>query len=235
MNVKLTAITVCFSFLLPCSALLHAHEHGAAAMSGVVTKKEASPKVDMTNPYLLIESVANQTFGLLKKDQQKYAKNPELLRGVAKNYIMPYINVRYAALKVLGPAARKATKAQRDAFTKAFSDYLAMSYAQILTQYTDQKVVVEPQKNIDPKRKIASVRVDIQDISRPPIRMDFKLRKNNKTHEWQGFDVQVEGVSMLDTKSSEWSGVLRQEGIDKVTKMLLDLAKKPISKEEVKK
>lgn len=237
MKVKLTLLAACFSLALPYHASVQALGHGDHAHTEKST--QASPKkpvqADMTNPYLLIEHVSKNTFGLLHKDSALYKKDPELLRDVAKNNIMPYINVRYAALKVLGPAARKATKAQRDAFTHAFYDYLVAAYAQILTQYTNQEVVVEPSKALDPNRRVASVRVDIKDAARPPIRIDFKLRKNNKTQEWQGFDVQVEGVSMLETKASEWNGILRREGIDAVTKMLIETAQKPISNQEAKK
>lgn len=38
----------------------------------------------------------------------------------------------------------------------------------------------------------------------------------------------AEGVSMLSTKQSEWSGQLRTKGIDAVTQSLRDLAAKPI-------
>ncbi|PKF51456.1 ABC transporter substrate-binding protein [Enterovibrio nigricans] len=189
--------------------------------------------VDSMNPYTLINGVADSAFSRLKADKDTYQANPELLRQVVVEELMPHINVRLAALKVLGPRANKASKDQRDQFTAAFYDYLVASYARILTQYTDQNVTVEPEKAIDPKRKVVSVRVDIVDSSRPPIRLDFKLRKNGKTGEWQGFDVVVEGVSMLDTTASEWSGQLRKKnGIETVAKEMVQRAKAPITKEE---
>ena len=203
----------------------------AAATAVSLSVSSFAMAVDNKNPYLLIKQVADTTFSRLKADPERYQKDPNLLRGVAEQDVMPYINVRYAALKVLGPFARKATKEERDNFTQAFYDYLVLSYAQIFTQYTDQKVEIEAPKPIDANRKVVSVRVDIVDTSRPPIRLDFSLRKNGKTGEWQGFDVQVEGVSMLDTKASEWQGELRQHGINYVADKLEELAKAPIKKE----
>ncbi|STQ77587.1 phospholipid-binding protein MlaC [Grimontia hollisae] len=202
------------------------------AMLGIAfSSLSVAAEIDAKNPYTLINSVADNAFSRLKADKEQYIANPELLRDVVKQELMPYINVRYAALKVLGPQARKASKEERDLFTEAFYDYLVASYAQILTQYTDQEIVVEQEKEIDDKRKVVSVRVDILDKARPPIRLDFALRKNGKTEEWQGFDVQVEGVSMLDTKTSEWSGELRKNGIEAVAKQLIERAKAPITRE----
>ncbi len=42
----------------------------------------------------------------------------------------------------------------------------------------------------------------------------------------------AEGVSMISTKQSEWSGELRTKGIDVVTQNLRDLAAKPIQIEK---
>lgn len=229
---KLNVTKVALLSILWAPLLAFAQNHPSGSQVQTSHEQAATLSVDMSNPYALIRDVSAQAFGLLKRERDIYAKDPEKLRNVAADYFMPYINVRYAALKVLGPAARKATRAQRDAFTEAFYQYMIASYAQILTQYSEQNVIVEKAQPIDSNRKVVSVRVDIQDASRPPIRMDFKLRKNNKTNEWQGFDVQVEGVSMLETKASEWSRIIRKEGIDKVTSMLLESAKKPIAKEE---
>lgn len=189
-------------------------------------------EIDAKNPYTLIQEVTTNTFAHLKADSKIYQANPELLRELVKKELMPYINVRYAALKLLGPVARKATKQQRDFFTEAFNAYLVKSYAQILMQFTDQVIEQTPAKPIDVKRKIVSVRVKIIDSKRPLIHLDFKLRKNNKTLDWQAFDVQVEGVSMLDAKASEWSAQLRQKGIESVAKELIEQTKAPLEKKE---
>ncbi|WP_163923301.1 phospholipid-binding protein MlaC [Photobacterium sp. Alg240-V54] len=188
--------------------------------------------IDQTNPYQMMDKVSAHLFGTLKAEQKKIQANPEELRVIVKQELLPYINTRYAAYKVLGANLRNTTAEQRDAFTAAFTDYLVASYAQVLTQYTDQKIELESPKPVPADRSIISVRVDIIDPQRPPIRLDFKLRLNKKTKEWQGFDMVAEGVSMLSTKQSEWSGQLRTKGIDAVTQSLRDLAAKPIQIEK---
>ncbi|UXI02794.1 phospholipid-binding protein MlaC [Photobacterium sp. TY1-4] len=188
--------------------------------------------VDKTDPYHLIQVVSQQTFDRLKAQQDQIQRNPELLRGVVRQELLPYINTRYAAYKVLGPNLKKTTADQRNNFVNAFTDYLVASYAQVLTQYTDQDIRIESPQKIPAGRTIVSVRVDILGGSRPPIRLDFKLRKNEKTSEWQAYDMVAEGVSMISTKQSEWSGQLRNEGVDAVTANLRGLAAKPIRRED---
>ncbi|MCW8330456.1 phospholipid-binding protein MlaC [Photobacterium sp. SDRW27] len=188
--------------------------------------------IDKTDPYLMMEKVSQVTFDRLKSEQAQIQRNPELLRNVVRQELLPYINTRYAAYKVLGPQLKKTTKVQRNDFVDAFTDYLVASYAQVLTQYTDQDIKIESPKSVPANRTIVSVRVDILETQRPPIRLDFKLRKNKKTNEWQGYDMVAEGVSMIATKQSEWSGQLRTEGVDAVTTNLRTLAAKPIRRED---
>ncbi|PSW18474.1 phospholipid-binding protein MlaC [Photobacterium sanctipauli] len=187
--------------------------------------------INKTDPYLMIQGVSKETFSRIKAEQPRIQQNPEVLRQIVKEELLPYINVRYAAYKVLGPHLKKTSKEQRNSFVAAFTDYLVASYAQVLTQYTDQDIKVESAKSVPADRTIVSVRVDILDTKRPPIRLDFKLRKNKKTKEWQGFDMVAEGVSMISTKQSEWSGQLRSQGVDAVTADLKKLAAKPIRRE----
>ncbi|MGF1725800.1 phospholipid-binding protein MlaC [Photobacterium nomapromontoriensis] len=187
--------------------------------------------VDQTNPYVMIDQVSQLTFNRMKAEQGQIQRNPERLRTIVRAELLPYINTRYAAYKVLGPQLKKTTPKERDEFVAAFTDYLVASYAQVLTQYTDQDIEVEPPKSVAANRSVISVRVDIVDPKRPPIRLDFKLRKNKKSGKWQGFDMVAEGVSMISTKQSEWSSQLRNEGVAAVTKDLKVLAAKPIRRE----
>ncbi|WP_096619336.1 ABC transporter substrate-binding protein [Candidatus Enterovibrio altilux] len=189
--------------------------------------------IDASNPYHLINAVADNVFSRLKSDKDAYEANPELLRVIVEEELMPYINVRYAAMNVLGSRVKLSTKKERDIFTDAFYSYMVASYAQILAIYTNNIINVEPAKAIDAKSKVISVRIDMNDnSSRPPVRLDFKLRKNSKTQEWQGFDLQIEGVSMLSTTASEWNQQLRKKSITSVAKKLISRSKIPIHKNE---
>lgn len=188
---------------------------------------QAEP-IDKTKPYEMMTKVSEDTFARLKAEQVAIQKDPNILKTVVEEELMPYVNVKYAAYKLLGPHLKKTTAEEREQFVTAFRGYLVSSYAQVLTLYTDQKIVLEKSKAIPEKKSIISVRVDILDSARPTVKVDFKLRKNKKTSEWQAFDMVAEGVSLLSTKQSEWSAKIRKEGIESVSKELTSLAAQPI-------
>lgn len=181
-----------------------------------------------SNPYTLMQQTADKLFGDIKSNQNKIQSDPNYLRTIVRNDLMPHIHVKYAGQLVLGKNLSSANNAQREAFFKAFGDFVEQSYAQVLTQYSDQKIQIENEKPLNNK-SIVSIRVNVlQQGNTQPIKLDFKWRKNSKTGEWQAYDMAAEGVSMVATKQNEWSGILRQKGIDTLTSQIEDSAKQPI-------
>ncbi|WMN86963.1 phospholipid-binding protein MlaC [Vibrio parahaemolyticus] len=185
-------------------------------------------EVDKTQPYQMMKQVSEVTFDRLKAEQPKIKQDPNHLKVVVEQELMPYVNYRYAALKLLGPNLKGTKREDVLEFIDAFHGYLIASYAQVLTQYSDQKIEFGPEPKLDPSDRITSVKVDIIDAPRPNIKLEFKLRKDNKTSEWEAFDMIAEGISLLSSKQSEWNSKIRQDGILAVAKDLEKLAAEPI-------
>lgn len=182
-----------------------------------------------TNPYVLMKQTADKLFSDIQTNQLKIKQNPNFLRTIVKNDLMPYIHVKYAGQLVLGKNLSAANEVQREKFFNAFGQFIEQSYAQVLTQYHNQKVQIENEKDVGEK-SLVSIRVNVlSDNGTPPIKLDFKWRKNSKTGQWQVYDMAAEGISMVATKQTEWSGVLRQKGIDILTAQVEKSAKQPIT------
>lgn len=190
----------------------------------------SAAEVDKTQPYQMMKQVSEQAFTRLKLEQDKIHENPDYLKVIVEEELMPYINEKYAALKLLGPNVnlKEEEREDVDKFIISFRAYLVSSYAQVLTQYTNQEISFGPEPKINTRKTITGVKVDIIDSPRPNIKLEFKLRKDKKSGEWQAFDIIAEGISLLSSKQSEWSSQLRQDGILVVAKKLEDLAARPI-------
>ncbi|GAL32475.1 uncharacterized ABC transporter auxiliary component YrbC [Vibrio maritimus] len=202
-----------------CSALIVTILLSANAMANTI---------DATKPYDMIIKVSDQAFSRLSAEQEMIKGDPDHLKVVVEEELMPYVNYRYAALKLLGPNLKGAKREDVMEFINAFRAYLVTSYAQVLTQYTGQEVKFGPEPKIDDKTSIIGVKVTIMDSPRPNINLEFKLRKDKKTGEWKAFDMIAEGISLLSSKQSEWNTKIRQEGILSVADELEQLAKAPI-------
>ncbi|VEI31104.1 ABC-type organic solvent transporter [Haemophilus parainfluenzae] len=182
-----------------------------------------------TSPYVLMQQASDKLFSDIKNNQAKIKKDPNYLRTIVRNDLLPYVQVNYAGSLVLGSHFKSTTPEQREKFFKAFSDFIEQAYAQVLTAYTDQNIQIEPAKEVGNKN-LVSIRVNIvQNGGQAPIKLDFKWRKNSKTSQWQAYDMVAEGVSMVVTKQNEWSGILRQQGIEALTAQIQKSAATPVT------
>jgi phospholipid transport system substrate-binding protein len=192
----------------------------------------AIAKAVANNPYIQMKVAADQLFSSFNAEKQHIAKNPDILKDLVKQNLLPYIQVKYAAALILGSEYEKATKEQRNAYFVAFENYLVQAFAQALSMYNGQTYQLESEKDLTNKN-IVSIRVTLvsTDKNQPPIRLDFQWRKNTKTGEWKAYDMIAEGVSMISTKQNEWATILRQGGITALTEQLQKLASQPIKPE----
>ena len=189
---------------------------------------------DQSNPYKQMGEAAQKTFDRLKNEQPQIRQNPDYLRQVVGQELLPYVQVKYAGALVLGRYYKDATPAQRDAYFKAFEEYLKQAYGQALAMYNGQSYQIAPEQLLGDATIIA-IRVTIVDPNgRPPVRLDFQWRKNTQTGNWQAYDMIAEGVSMITTKQNEWSDILRTKGIDGLTAQLQTISRMPITLEAKK-
>lgn len=189
-----------------------------------------------TDPFKMIEAVADSTFSRIAKDEQKIAADPDYLRVVVQEELIPYIDSRYAAMRVIGNTVgdlRDIPREDLSAFVDAFQEYMIATYAGTFTLYRNQKVMIEPASDIG-NRNIITIKTRVIDPGKPDINIEFKLRKSKGSDTWLVFDMVAEGISLLDSKRAELANILRQQGLKNVTSLLLEKAKAPITKAEEK-
>ena len=177
------------------------------------------------SPYQVVEETGSRLFERIKNNQQQLTKFPELMRDIVQEELMPSIDYRYAAFKILGNKhLSKTTKEQRQNFVDSMKQYLIRTYASALGQYRDQKVIFEPEKETGNK-SIVAVTAKIIEANKPEIDLVFQLKKNKKTGEWKAFNLIAEGISLLDSKRAELNGRIEKYGIEQVTVELAALSK----------
>lgn len=199
----------------------------------VIAPLSAATAADQTNPYKLMDEAAQKTFDRLKNEQPQIRANPDYLRTIVDQELLPYVQVKYAGALVLGQYYKSATPAQRDAYFAAFREYLKQAYGQALAMYHGQTYQIAPEQPLGDKT-IVPIRVTIIGPNgRPPVRLDFQWRKNSQTGNWQAYDMIAEGVSMITTKQNEWGTLLRTKGIDGLTAQLKSISTENHSEEKI--
>ena len=208
-NITMKRIVICLTlFILPASV-------------------SAVAEVDKKDPYQMIKTVADITFKRFANEQSAIQVEPNLLKTIVREELMPYINYQYAAYKVIGSNFKKTNKDERAEFVPAFREYLITSYAQVFTLYNNQKVEFAPAKDFSDQR-VVSVETSVMEPGRAPINISFRVRKHKKTGDWKAYDMVAEGISLLDSKQAELSSLIRQKGLAHVTEMLKEKSERSI-------
>ncbi|HHV6870990.1 phospholipid-binding protein MlaC [Haemophilus influenzae] len=181
-----------------------------------------------TNPYVLMQQASDKLFSDIQANQSKIKQDPNYLRTIVRNDLLPYVNLEYAGSKVLGSYYKSTSAEQREKFFKTFGDLIEQKYAQALTNYSNQKIQIESEKELGDDNFV-NIRVNIiQTNGVAPILLDFKWRKGNKSGEWKAYDMAAAGVSMLEDTIKNWVGILNKQGIDTLITKMQQSASQPI-------
>jgi len=208
-----------------------------ALVSLMLVQSVHADEVKLVDPNKMVRQVADNTFERITKDQPLISTNKEHLRVIVEEELMPYIDYKYAALRVLGSEVSKVraitdkaekAKAIKDIqrFIGAFREYPVATYAGVFTQYTNQQVEFAAEQPFKGK-DVVVVKTKIVEAGKPDIKIDFKVRED-RSGEWRAYDMIAEGISLLDAKQSELQGILRQQGIDHVSDLLEQKSKLPV-------
>ena len=179
-----------------------------------------STPVDMSDPNQVIHSVSTNTLTRISAEKQRLQGEPGYIKVVIEEELLPYFDYKYAAYKVMGRHLKKTSKEQRSDFVDAFKIYLVNTYGHILFEYEEQEFEIVDNLHFKDK-KIITIAVKVRDNNEKITKLAFKLRKNKKTGQWKVFDVIAEGISMLNTKQSEFGDLLQKNGIDHVIELLV--------------
>lgn len=189
----------------------------------VAQYKQQIEQIELTNsPYEIVEELANVVFKSVSdaKANNDKAQEKQRMKLIVEEQLIPFVDIRFASYKILGPQLKRSTREERDLFVDAMRKILVETYSSALVQYNDQKIKYEQARDVSGKKTVA-IRTELEQPGAKPLSMVFKLRKNSKTNEWRAYDLVVEGISLVDAKRAELSKPLRDKGIGEVASELL--------------
>ncbi len=175
----------------------------------------AGKEVNTQDPVAMVTQLANNTLEEINQNPE-LLKSPDQLQALLVTDLLPHINYRYAAFKVIGHAIRETSKEEREAFAETFKDYMMGTFTLLFKQYDPNRHVLK----FDPVRIEGQVPARFVSEGKPDISLIFYLRENTKTGEWQVWDLAAEGISQIETKHNEFKPLIRQHGLSYVTEQL---------------
>ncbi len=177
-------------------------------------------KAEEQTPYALLENITKNLFSQISNLSDEERKHKGVIQNLVEQELMPHIDHKYVSYKILGKHLKHASKEQRESFTRAMYKYLLKTYTSALSRYKKQTVIYAPERSSTSKRFV-STSAKIVAVGAPTIDLNFKLRRSKNSKQWQIFDMEVEGVSLLSSKQAEIKSIIRKVGLDEtIIKML---------------
>jgi phospholipid transport system substrate-binding protein len=110
----------------------------------------------------------------------------------------------------VGPSWASLSEAQRQQVTESFGRYISAIYADRFDIYAGQKLEVTGEQ---PNPAGVMVRSQIVKANGEPVKVDYMMRRNGEG--WLISDVYLDGaISEVATRRSEFSAILKAEGVD---------------------
>jgi phospholipid transport system substrate-binding protein len=224
-QLSLVSVFVMLSFAGTSFASVSAEE--TQQQSAVQVTLADRVKIAQDDPYAMVEQAASKTFDRIKAEQTHIKQDPETLRTIMEEELMPYIDYKFSSFKVLGKYARQVEKKELLEFVSVFREYLITTYAVAMGYYDEQEVEFDPVRDYGDRTDV-TVRAVIKDDTRPDIKVAFKVRKDPRSGDWQAYDMIAEGISLLSSKQTEFESILRKEGIVRVIELMRESIRQPI-------
>ncbi len=179
-------------------------------------------------------AMAGNTIAPAKKIEQLFSKieqevntlkhkqvfNKQELKQLLNQHLMPEVNNRYFALKVLGKHVKTMDDNLKRGYVNELENQLMHSYANLLSKYNNEKVLVTSEK-ISSNNKHAQVAINVINQQKT-VSAVIKLNKNSE-NQWLIFDIVIEGISLLQSKQSEVQSSISKIGIEKTLEKLKEL------------
>lgn len=168
-------------------------------------------------PEALIRKVTGEILAAIKSDKKLAAGDRQKALKLAEEKVLPHVDFDYATRLAVGRAWRQASPEQQQRLIAEFRAMLLRTYTNAIGAYEGQEIKVLASRG-KPTDDEATVRNQFLRSGRPPVGVDYRMHRTPLG--WKIFDITAEGVSLVITYRSEFSQVVRQEGVEGLIKRL---------------
>ena len=157
----------------------------------------------------------------------RFPDDPNALRAVVEEVILTNVDAKYFAYKVLGKHVTKMTELQKLSFVDLLKTSMVNNYIAVLKHYNNESLLLEA-VNKSESGKTAKTRILITPVNNSAAK-DKKIvlawRYNKEKGVWKIYDLEAEGISLLQSKQKEIASIINKQGVENMLDLLGNKAK----------
>lgn len=171
-----------------------------------------------SSPTPMLENTAKQILTSLQANKAQLKQNPNVIYQTVERALLPQVDVEGMSRSVLGRQAwMKASAAERQQFSQAFTKLVIRTYASPLAEYTDETIKFLPIRGSLESRFL---RVNSLIVRSNGKNIPLAYSLVNKNGQWKIYDLSVEGVSLLQSFRSQFAQALRNSNMQELIKQM---------------
>ncbi|SHI50995.1 phospholipid transport system substrate-binding protein [Shimia gijangensis] len=173
-----------------------------------------------TGALALSDAQAKSLVDNVVRDINKVISSGKSVSGMIKDFeriFVKYGDVPIIARSALGADARRVSKSQLNAYTKAFQGYMSRKYGRRFEEFIGGRIEVKGARRV---KSFHEVKTTAYLKGQSPFAVDFLV--SDKSGKPRFFDMIIEGISLRLTEKEEIGAMLdkRKGNIDLLTKDL---------------
>lgn len=155
---------------------------------------------------------------VLKTPELKGDEKKEIRRQKIRDIVLHGFDSGRMAQSSLGKYWRGRTPEEKQDFTVRFRRLIENTYISKLETYTNEKVVyLDEQRTTKKDREYAKVQTQVITADGTEIPIAYMMHRQG-TNPWMVFDINIEGVSMVNNYRSQFGEILAQKSFSALVK-----------------
>ena len=198
------------SWILTVCAALALCLHSFAAQAQAADPKAA--------PNAFVEAVGNKALEVVKESESIRKGDRAAIMAAVNEHILPYVNLEKTTRLAAGRYWRQANDDQRKKLVEAFKGTLVRTYSGALSRVDDKTALTILPFRGDANADDAVVRSSLTQSNGSPVGVDYRLEKTPDG--WKIYDLNVEGIWLIQNYRNQFSQQIEQGGIDSLIQAL---------------
>lgn len=165
------------------------------------------------HPAEFIEAVADNAISVVKKEQETIIDGDlDAIRQMVNKHVLPYVDIEKTTRLAMGRFWRQASPEQQAQVVEAFMDTLIRTYSSAF-KGIDQKtrLQLKPFRG-DPNADDVVVRSTLVQGNGQSVDVDYRME--NTPEGWKIYDLNAEGIWLIQNYRNQFSEQITRNGID---------------------
>lgn len=175
----------------------------------VAQSKQVNPKAP---PNEFVKAVADNALAALRADKKAKSGDLSRINALVDEYVLPYVDLEKTTRLSAGRYWRQATPEQQKELVEAFKGTLIRTYSGALEQADDVSEIKPLPFRGDPNAQDVVVRTQLTQRNGPPVNVDYRME--NSPSGWKIYDLNVEGIWLIQNYRNQFAQQINQNGID---------------------